>query len=257
MRSVARFCVSPVKGMALQHPTAVELGANGVVGDRRFYLVDDLGELYSATDYERLVQVRPTYDAGEERLRLAFPDGAIAEGDASDLGEPAVTNFYGRPVPAHVVRGPFGESVSDLVGRRLRLLRSDREGDASDVEPLTLVSEASVADLATRGRRREPLDPGRFRMNIEVAGCRPYDEDSWDGGDVRIGEAVVRVSGQVPRCVITTLSPHTGQKDWDTLTQIAKFRARIPGDGGLPFGVYARVRAPGKAAIGDEVVPTA
>ncbi len=257
MRSVARFCVSPVKGMALQHPATVEIGANGVVGDRRFYLVDDLGELYSATDYERLVQVRPAYDAAGERLRFAFPDGAIAEGDASDLGEPAVTNFYGRPVPAHVVRGPFGESVSDLVGRRLRLLRSDREGDASDVEPLTLVSEASVADLAARGHRREPLDPGRFRMNIEVAGCRPYDEDSWDGADVRIGEAVLRVSGKVPRCVITTLSPDTGQKDWDTLTQIAKFRARIPGEGGLPFGVYARVQSPGRAAIGDEVLPTA
>ena len=257
MRSVARFCVSPVKGMALHHPDAVELTTGGIAGNRRFYLVDESGELYSTADYEGLVRVHPTYDALAERLSLAFPDGSVAEGDANDLGDSAVTNFYGRPVPAREVRGPFGEAVSGLVGHRLRLLRTDREGDASDVEPLTLVSEASVADLATRGRRTEPLDSRRFRMNIELAGCEPYDEDGWDGKTVRIGEALVRVCGQVPRCVLTTLSPDTGRKDWDTLTQIAKFRPRIAGDGGLPFGVYARVETPGRAAIGDDVVPTA
>ena len=257
MRSVARFCVSPVKGMALQHPDSVELTAGGIPGNRRFYLVDEAGELYRTPDFERLVQVRPIYDAAAERLSLTFPDGTVAEADAIDLGEPAITNFYGRPVPAREVRGPFGEAVSEHAGRRLRLFRADREGDANDVEPLTIVSEASVADLAARGRRTEPLDSRRFRMNVELAGCEPYDEDGWDGQTVRVGEAVVRVGGPVPRCVLTTLSPDTGRKDWDTLTQIAKYRPRIDGDGGLPFGVYARVEAPGRAAMGDEVVPTA
>jgi uncharacterized protein YcbX len=257
MRSVARFCVSPVKGMALRHPDTVELTAGGIGGNRRFYLVDEAGELFSSSDFERLVQVRPSYDADAERLSLTFPDGTRAEADAIDLGETVVTNFHGRPVPAREVRGPLGEAVSDHAGHRLRLLRADREGDANDVEPLTIVSEASVADLATRGRRTEPLDSRRFRMNVELAGCEPYDEDAWDGQTVRVGEAVVRVGGQVPRCVLTTLSPDTGRKDWDTLTQIAKYRPRISGGGGLPFGVYARVEAPGRAAVGDEVVPIA
>ena len=94
-------------------------------------------------------------------------------------------------------------------------------------------------------------------MNIELAGCEPYDEDGWDGRTVTIGDAVVRINGQVPRCAVTTMSPDTGHKDWDTLTQIAKYRPRIAAGGGLPFGVYARVETPGRAAVGDDVVPSA
>jgi len=257
MRSVARFCVSPVKGMAVHHPRAVELTTAGIPGNRRFYPVDEAGELYSYADYEGLVRIRPGYDVSEERLSLSFPDGAVVEGDALDLGDAAVTNFYGRSVLAHRVNGPFAAAISDHLGRPLHLLRADREGDASDVEPLTMVSEASVMDLGERGRLDAPLDSRRFRMNIELAGCQPYDEDGWDGRTVTIGNAVVRIHGQVPRCVLTTLSPDTGSKDWDTLTQIAKYRPKIAGDGGLPFGVYARVETPGGAAVGDEVVPSA
>ena len=54
---------------------------------------------------------------------------------------------------------------------------------------------------------------------------------------------------------VTTQGPETGTKDWDTLTQIAKYRPKIPGDGGLPFGMYATVERPGTVDVGDEVVP--
>jgi len=132
-------------------------------------------------------------------------------------------------------------------------VRADRETDGVDVEPLTLVSLASVRDLARRGGRAE-LDAAHFRMNLELEGTTPYEEDGWEGARLRIGGATLSILGQVPRCVVTTQSPATGEKDWDTLTQIAKYRPRIHGDGGLPFGMYAAVLAPGEIAVGDEVV---
>ena len=59
----------------------------------------------------------------------------------------------------------------------------------------------------------------------------------------------------MPRCAFTTKDPDTGEKDWNTLTQIAKYRRRIGGRGGLPFGMYARVVTPGVVRVGDQVTP--
>ena len=118
---------------------------------------------------------------------------------------------------------------------------------------MTAVSWASVAALADGADHEGVLDARRFRMNIELDGCAPYEEDTWDGAHVRVGSTVLRFGEQVPRCVVTTLDPATGEKDFATLTEIYRQRGRIPGDTGLPFGVYARVVEPGRIAVGDPV----
>jgi uncharacterized protein len=253
MPTLARLSVTPVKGTLIHHPERVTLTEAGIPGNRLFYLVDERGELFSGPDHGPLVRIRASYDPSLERLTLLMPDGAEVDGAADRLGDRAVTNFYGRPVAAHVVQGPFAEACSAFSSRPVRLLRCDRDGDGADVEPVTIVSFASVRDLARRGRHEGPLDARRFRLNLELEGCEPYEEDTWEGRRLRIGEATIAVGGQVPRCVFTTKDPDTGVKDWDTLTQIAKFRPRIAGDGGLPFGMYARVVEPGPVTVGDEV----
>ena len=118
------------------------------------------------------------------------------------------------------------------------------------MEPLTVVSTASVRDLA-EGPPRRAVDSRRFRINLELDGCEPYDEDAWDGHTVGIGDAAIPCTGAIPRCVVTTQDPERGTKDWNTLTQIAKYRPRIEGGGGLPFGMYAKVVRPGVARVGD------
>lgn len=244
--------------MALLHPDAVELSAEGLPGNRRFYLIDDGGELFSTYDHGPLVQIEPTYDHLAEHLTLRFPEGEQVEGSVSVLGDQVVTNFHGRPVGGRLVAGPFADAVSSFVGEPLRLVRTDRDGEGSDVEPLTLISQESVRDLSTRGRYEGALDSRRFRIDVELAGCEPYEEDAWQGHKVRLGEAEVRVLGQIPRCRVTQQSPDTGIRDWNTLTQIAKYRPRIAGDGGIPFGVYARVEQPGLVRVGaaaDALIP--
>jgi uncharacterized protein len=255
MPTLARISVTPVKGTALLHPRSVRLTRAGIPQDRRFFFVDEWGELISGDAIGSLVRIRAAYDPSTERLSLRFPDGEELSGAADALDGAQTVNFHGRAVPAHAVDGPFSEAVSSFSSKSLRLMRCDHDGDGADVEPITLVSFESVRDLAARGRHAGELDGRRFRMNLELEGCAPYEEDGWDGLRVRVGEATIEVGSQVPRCVFTTKSPETGDKDWDTLTQIAKYRPRIPGGGGLPFGVYARVVEPGTASIGDAVTP--
>ncbi len=248
-----RLSVTPVKGLALVHPDAVELTPAGIPGNRRFYLIDEHGELFSGFDHGPLVSVVPTYDQDQERLSLRFPDGGEVVGDARAPGRAVSTNFHGRRVEGQLMEGPWSGAVSTFVGASLRLVRTDRDGDGSDVEHLTVVSTASIADLGVRGRHDGPLDARRFRIDVEVDGTGPYEEDSWEGQRVRIGDATVSVLGQIPRCRVTTQSPQTGVRDWGTLTQIAKYRPRIPNDGGIPFGMYARVERPGTVRVGDPV----
>ena len=181
MRLLARINVTPVKGTALQHPETVTVTPAGIENDRRFYLVDDRGELYSGSTFGPLVRISSSYDPSEERLSLRFPDGTEVTGPADALGEAATTNFYGRRVAARAVEGPFRDAVAAYCGADVRLLRCDEGDGGIDVEPLTLVSGASVRDLAERGRRGDDLDPRRFRINLELEGCDPYEEDSWDG----------------------------------------------------------------------------
>jgi uncharacterized protein YcbX len=253
--SVLRLNVTPVKGLALAHPEEVTLTEIGVADNRLFFMVDQDGAMVSADKFGPMQQVRASFDPERDVLTLAFPDGSEVKGGAVPTHEAVASDFYGRPVASHVVQGPFSEALSDYIGLGVRLVRSDLAGEGSDVHHLTLVSKASVVALARAGGADGDIDSRRFRMLFELDGCDPYEEDTWDGRLLRIGESTVRVCGQVPRCVITTQSPSTGQKDFETLKVLATSRGRMKNDTGLPFGMYAEVEEPGRVRIGDAVVP--
>ena len=253
MPTLERVSVTPLKGTALHHPAEIEITSAGITGDRRFYLVEESGRMLSGAKFGQLVTIVADHDPETDDLTLRFPDGTIVAGRADRLAGAEVTDFFGRAVAAHAVEGPWTEALSGFVGQRVRLMRSDREGEGVDVFPVTVISTASIQDLAERGRHDGPLDGRRFRINLELGDCEPYDEDSWDGRTISIGDVQMGITGAIPRCLVTTQSPDTGVKDWNTLTQIARYRPRIPGDGGLPFGMYAAVARPGVVRLGDTV----
>jgi len=259
MPTLRRISIAPVKSLALQHPQEVLLEQDGVRTDRTFFLVDPWGKLVSGADMGRLVTISSTYDPDAERLTLAFPDGTQVEAAADNLGRPAQTDFYGRRVDAHLVEGPLAAALSAYAHRPLRLARVDHAGDGSDVHHVTMVSAESVTELGRQAGREGDPDARRFRMLLEIEGCAsPHEEDTWDGRQVRVGAAIVRVRGQVPRCVVTTQDPSSGVKDLDTLKTIRRYRGRMTGedgDPGLPFGMYAEVETPGLARLGDPVEP--
>jgi uncharacterized protein len=248
--TVARFNVTPVKSTRLQHPDEIRLERHGAAGNREFFFVDEDGRRLSGERKHPLLGIRSSFEASSNRLSLETPDGLVTEGPAEPGAEALTVDFWGRAVPAHVVEGEFSEILSRFVGRDVRLARVERPGDATDVRPVTIVSLASVEGLSHHGGRDRPVDPGRFRMTIELDGCEPHEEDTWSGCAARVGEAMVRIGEQVPRCVVTTLDPATGVRDFPTLSVIADYRERTV-QNQLPFGVYADVLEPGNVGVGD------
>jgi uncharacterized protein YcbX len=221
-----------------------------VAGNRRFFFVDEDGRLFGRTRFGPLVTVAVDYD-GNGRLAFAFPDGSVAEGEVT-LAEAHVTDFWGRAVHGRIVLGPWADAISELAGRPLRMVQTDGEGEGVDVHVGTVVARASCVRL---GRELgADVDPRRFRMLVELDGVEAHEEDAWKGRAVRVGEAVIRVGGPVPRCAITTQDPDTGLRTLDTLAGIKAYRGRRDGKW-LDFGAYFEVASPGRVRVGDPVEP--
>jgi uncharacterized protein YcbX len=252
--SVTRISISPVKGLALVEVGEVQLEHTGVAANRRFHVVDADGRRYNQLRNGSLVQIRQRYEG--DRLTLQFPDGTTADGEVG-LGEPITTDFYGRPVEGRLVEGPWSGALSLWARRELRLVQSP-PGAAVDRGRghVSLVSRASLDELGRQSGQDGEVDARRFRMLFELDGCDAHEEDAWVKRHIRVGEALVRVRGDVGRCAITTQNPDTGVPDFDTLRTIKAYRAETANEKGknhLPFGVYGEVVEPGKVALGDDV----
>jgi hypothetical protein len=252
MPTVAAMNITAVKSTALHRPDAIDLRSEGASGDRRFLFARLDGTRPSGISKAPLMPLRARWDAGDERLTIATPDGAVVEGDARPTGEPVEVALYDRTVAARTI-DPVFDALVEAIDPTLALMRVDEPEYAGGVHRVSLISSASVADVGSRGGETG-LDPRRFRMLLEVDGIDPYEEDTWQGRRIAVGEAVVRLGARIPRCVMTTLDPDSGSKDFDTLDVLAGHRR----DGNdLLLGVYGDVEEPGAVAVGDDVTVVA
>lgn len=248
MPNVAAFNLTPVKSTGLHRPDVIDLRPEGAVGDRRFLFARLDGSRPSGISKAPLMGLVSAWDPDAERLSLRFPDGTEVHGDARPVGEAIDVALFDRTVPARPIDPMFTEAVHGI-DETLTLMRVDGPEYAGGAHRLSVVSLASVADIGTRGG--DPaLDPRRFRMLVELDGLDPYEEDTWQGRQVRIGDAVIRLGDRMPRCVMTTLDPDTGQKDFETLEVLAGHRKNGTE---LLLGVYGDVERPGVARVGDPV----
>ena len=253
--SVAWISVAPVKGMRLQSRDEVELTLDGVPGDRAFFLVDERGHMVSITRLGPLAAVVPEHDPDAGKLSLRFPAGEEVSAHV-ELGEPEEVGFYHLTLRARPVNGPFAAALSSHCRKRLRLFAAPpaRSGlDRGRVGAATLLSLASLERLREQAGDTRPVDPRRFRMTFGIEGVSAHEEDSWIGREVQVGDALLRVLGNVGRCAATTRQPDTGVVDFRTLHHLRHYRGEVDTTEPLPFGVHASVLQAGHVRLGDRV----
>ncbi len=251
---VESIAVAPVKGLGLNHPASVRVTETGVLGDRRYAMVDVRGRVSNGKRLGTLVRVHASVADDPETLLLHLTDGTSVGGPV-ELGEPVDSMFYGKSRLASLVLGDFAEVLSELAGEPLRLVRLP-EGGAIDRVGAGAVSVQSTASLTALGREAHsggPVDGRRFRMTFTLSGAQEHEEDMWIGQRVRIGDAVIVPEGHIGRCLVTSQNPETGVPDFDTLKTLARYRGDLTTTERLPFGVHARVLVPGAVAVGDRV----
>lgn len=134
----------------------------------------------------------------------------------------------------------------------------------TDVHPVTVVSNSSLKQLLDASDGPAKLWKDRFRMLFEIDGLEAFEEDTWVGKQIRIGEAVVTIVGPIPRCVVTQRDPVTGAINYETLQVLKEVRgentmklstpsSHLVNGNKLLLGVYGTVSQYGEVAEGSAV----
>jgi uncharacterized protein YcbX len=196
-----------------------------------------------------LVRVVARREAGRLSVRLPgrSADDCL-EGPVEPTGEQHQVDYWGRRAEVEVVDGPWAAAFSAYVGREVALARPVGAGEVVYGAPVTVLTTGSLRLLAERLGR--PVDPARFRATVVVEAEEPHVEDRWEGRELRLGAASVRVRGPVPRCAVVDLDPESGIRDTPALATLAGYRR---GEREVCFGVDAVVVDAGIVRAGDPV----
>ncbi len=246
---VDRIGFAPLKGARhVAHPSST-LTATGPLGDRTYCLLDPARDRVLRT-VENPTMVRVVATATDDVLAIELPEGRV-EGVPAPTGEVRTVDYWGRDAEVELLDGPWSAALSTYLGYDVRLARPRKAGAVVYGGAVTLVGSSSMAALSAR--LGQPVDSARFRSTylLDTGGLEPHIEDAWVGRRLRLGEAVVRVRGVVPRCAVVDLDPLTGLRDMPVLSALAGYRRH---QGEICFGVDAEVVEPGRVLTGDSAV---
>ncbi|HUB38090.1 MAG TPA: MOSC domain-containing protein [Streptosporangiaceae bacterium] len=263
--SVAALWRYPVKSMLGEELNDAEVTECGLLGDRRFAVIDTAtGKVAGAKNPRkwgnfldfRAAYVEPPHPGLElPEVRLTLPDGTAVTSGQRGLPQ-ILSRVLGRQV-AFAAAQPEGEPGGtaeeywpDVEGLDLRDTVTDFDlpaGTFFDCAPVHLLTTATIDRLRAlypHGR----FEARRFRPNIVVATGpdeQGFAEDDWIGHTVAIGDRVLlRVIGACARCVMTTLPQGDLPKDSGILRTAAQHNQ-------VNVGVYADVIAGGAIRRGD------
>jgi hypothetical protein len=198
----------PVKSLAGEAIGSAKLTPAGIPGDR-------------------IVHVR-----GPEGVRTSRRQHRMLglHGTLSAEGEPLVDGHpWQSPEALELVRRAAGDDASLAAYDGL---------ERFDILPLLVATDGAVAAF---GR-----DIRRLRPNILIGGVEGMDEVSWEGAELHIGEAVIRLDSLRGRCPMTTVDPDTLERDPEVLRDIGRrFGGRL--------ALNAEVVRPGAIQVGDPV----
>lgn len=263
--------IHPVKSLRGCSVTFAAVDALGLVGDRRFMVVDENGRFLTQRTLPRMALVETSLDATTLTLS-ATEAGAIRVHRAADPHAPLrrVSVWKSEDLEAEDCGDRVAAWLGDFLAVRCRLVRigeqffrpilkpgKARPGDHvsfADAYPFLVIGEASLADLNDRliAQGEEALPMDRFRPNLVVAGCPAFGEDNWPR--FRIGEITFRAGGPCARCVVTTTDQLTAVRDREPLRTLATYRRDASDPTDVNFGQnLIHETKTGTLRVGDKV----
>jgi len=218
----------PVKSLAAEPLSEVDVSWHGLAGDRRWAFVRD-GVPQSGFPWLTL----------RERGNMSHYLPSFVDPTQPDRSSTIVRT------PAGVVYDVTDPALAtELCPEGARVIKQNR--GVFDTFPLSLVTTQTLARLGEMVGT--PLDVARFRPNIlmEASDAAPFQEDDWVGRTLNIGGMAMRVDKRDGRCVVITIDPVTTERNPAILRAVARNREGC-------VGIYGSTVTPGRVAIGDEV----
>jgi len=260
----------PVKGCHRVDHEEITVQPWGVVGDRRWLIVDEHGGAVTQREVPALTALRASVTA-DGRLRLSLPGRDDLTIDEPVFGPLIGVSVFAWRGQATLADPGAHEWLTLGLGVPVRLVWQDdpsrrapdspnvRPGDRmvfQDDFPVSLANLASLAALndliAESGSVEGPLPITRFRPNIVLAGAEPWAEDAWTGGRLRIGAATFHVPEGSGRCLVTTTDQETGERGHEPLRTLGRHRTV---DRRILFASLLVPDGPASVRVGDTLVP--
>lgn len=245
--------IFPVKSLAGISVSTTEVDTLGLVGDRRFMVVDGQGRFLTQRTVPRMALIQTALSpdtlslsaprAGEVRVRresdpraplrtvTIWDSGPLLAEDCGDNPAAWLETFLG--LPCRLVRA--GQRMHRPVNKPEKS-RSSEMLAFTDAYPLLVISEASLANLNDRllEEGEEVVPMNRFRPNAVITDCMAFAEDTWSR--IRIGEILLRAGGPCARCVVTTTDQSTAERGKEPLRTLARFRRDAKDPTNVNFG---------------------
>jgi uncharacterized protein len=248
----------PVKGFTPESVTQITVLPGGrVAGDRvlNFRFADaPVGDDEWCRKYHGVVLVNTPglarlqvqFDDDAQRLKISFKNQILAEGDLSEAGRQRLVDAitgYVLSLDENPLKGEPARLPLKLAGDGTTPRYQDNARGM-----VTLHSRESLASAAVAFNDPD-LDEARFRHNIVIDGVPAWEEQSWVGRKLRVGEVVFEVAKPEVRCLATHANPRTGERDLQVMQTLMKaFAQKEP-----VFGVGMLSDAGGEIRVGDGV----
>ena len=198
MGHLTSIAIHPIKSLDRHARDRVTISSTGgLSGDRTYAIVDSDGDYVNGKRTAAVHRLRATLDREGSRLELGVD------------GEDSTHTFH-----VENDRHALNEWLSEYFGYPVELdKREDRElTDIPDPGP-TVIARATLETAADwfPGIDADEL-ADRLRPNLIVDGVEAFWADRLvPDGRVRIGEMILEGSRPVPRCVVPTRDPRTGE----------------------------------------------
>ena len=173
----------PVKSLGGERLTSATLGRDGIPGDRVVHVEDERGRVVTSRSRPRLLLHHATLGGDDEPL------------------------VDGRPWASPEV----GADIERAAGAGAHLVR-DESLERFDVLPLLVATDGAIASLG--------YDRRRFRPNLLIGGVAGLAERGWEGRQLHVGGAAIRIVSLRQRCIMTTFDPDTAEQDTEVLLRI-------------------------------------
>jgi uncharacterized protein len=217
-------------------------------------VVDEAGDFVSQRTHPKLALV--DVKVSGERLRIKFPGTPETEFSTRALREPKTVRVWRDLVQAQELNSELNAELSQFLQTEVRLVyfpdmagANVRRTYFADSHPILLISEASLEDL--NQRLESPVPMNRFRPNLVVKGCGPFEEDRWK--TIAIGGVEFEVAKGCARCSVPTIDQETAEQGIEPMRTLSTFRKW---EGQVWFGQKLIPRSSGEIRLGAAVEPS-
>jgi len=162
------------------------------------------GDFSRGASSPRLQQIECFSDPAYRNITFQHPDRPSITINPDDHGQGCEFIQWVMPIslgarllPSRLVRAP-NEAMTDTGYQSISLINLNSHRDV-----------ARQLDM--------DLSPLRWRGNLLVDGLEPWEELTWVGKTLRLGEVECEVVEPIKRCRMTEANPETGERDADTL----------------------------------------